>query len=85
MDRDSSRAIQQGIDSMSVEALSIATLGKWFLGGIAFPWVWWVTKRQMAINKDYYTKDEVKEKIEDKLAPIQTDIQWIRKHLEDNK
>ena len=68
------------------ETVSLAALSKWLIGLVLAPWLWYERKRVDKIietlRDKHYTKDEVKEKIEDKLEPMKRDISWIRKHLE---
>ena len=87
MDRTAPEENEEGIKEMPVgESITLAALGKWLVGLILAPWLWYERKRLdaviKAVQEKYYTKDEVKEKIEDKLAPMQRDISWIRDHLE---
>ena len=68
------------------ESITLASIGKWILSVILIPWLgylsWRQNKLKESLGKDYYTKEETKEKIEDKLAPIQTDVRWIRETME---
>ena len=87
MDRETPRETPEGISSMPVgESISLAALGKWLVGLILAPWLWYERKRVdkiiESLRDKHYTKDEVKEKIEDKLEPMKRDISWIRQHLE---
>ena len=75
----------QGTVMPAVETITLASIGKWLTGLILVPWLWYERKRVDALQtklESYYTKEEVKEKIEDKLEPMKRDISWIRKHLE---
>ena len=88
MDTNSERAHKQGIEVMPVETISLAAIGKWLVGLVLAPWLWYERKRVDALQSKldgYYTKDEVKEKIEDKLAPIQRDVSWIRETMEKDR
>ena len=86
MDRTAPRENEEGIEQVPVETISLAAIGKWILGVILLPWLAFLTVVQRKTTEDlkqnHYTKDEVKEKIEDKLEPMKRDISWIRKHLE---
>ena len=85
MDGTAPEEAPEGI-AMPVETISLAAAGKYLLGVILIPWIWYERKRvdrlTQILAEQHYTKAEVKEKIEDKLAPIQTDVEWIRRHLE---
>ena len=87
MDRTAPRENEEGIEQMPIgESLTLAAVLKWLVGLVLAPWLWYERKRLdsviEAMREKHYTKDEVKEKIEDKLAPMQRDISWIRTHLE---
>ena len=87
MDRTAPRENEEGIEQMPVgESVTLAALGKWLVGLVLAPWLWYERKRLDAVIKamqeKHYTKEEVKEKIEDKLEPMKRDISWIRQHLE---
>ena len=86
VDKRSSRAHQEGIEEMPAETVGLAAVGKWLIGLVLAPWLWYERKRVDKIievlRDKHYTKEEVKEKIEDKLAPMQRDISWIREYLE---
>jgi hypothetical protein len=87
MDREAPREVKSGISSMPVgETVSLAALGKWLVGLVLAPWLWYERKRVdkiiESLRDKHYTKDEVKEKIDDKLEPMKRDISWIRQHLE---
>ena len=68
------------------ETVTLASIGKWLVGLVLAPWLWHERKRVDALTaklaERHYTKDEMKEKIEDKLAPIKTDVRWIRETME---
>lgn len=83
---DQSTGKAKGIDMPAVETVTLASLGKYLIGLVLAPWLWYERKRVDKLTeqlKDFYTKAEVKEKIEDKLEPMKRDISWIRKHLEE--
>ena len=84
VDSETSRTVQGSV--MPVETITLASIGKWLIGLVLAPWLWHERKRVDALTAKmadkHYTKDETKEKIEDKLAPIQTDVRWIRETLE---
>lgn len=84
VDRLASRETQ-GIVMPAVETLTIASIGKYLIGLVLAPWLWYERKRVDKLTEKlegFYTKEEVKEKIEDKLAPMRTDLSWIRQTME---
>ena len=86
VDREASTTTKGRVEMPVGETITLASIGKWVLGVILIPWLSYLTWRQNklkeSLNKDFYTKEETKEKIEDKLAPIQTDVRWIRETME---
>ena len=75
----------KGIEMPVGETITLASLGKYLIGLVLAPWLWFERKRVDRLQEkldDFYTKEEVKEKIEDKLAPIQKDVEWIRRTME---
>lgn len=76
---------QGRIDMPVGESITLAAVGKYLIGLVLAPWLWYERKRVDKLQDkldNFYTKDEVKEKIEDKLEPMKRDISWIREHLE---
>ena len=84
VDRDTQRRDKGKV--MPVESVGFAAIGKWLVGLVLAPWLWHERKRldklTEKLSESHYTKDEMKEKIEDKLAPIKTDVRWIRETME---
>jgi len=86
MDREAPREAKSGISSMPVgETVSLAALGKWLVGLVLAPWLWYERKRVdkiiESLRDKHYTKDEVKEKIEDKTSALKSDMSEVKKTM----
>ena len=74
---------QQGRINMPVgEVVTLASLGKWLVGLILAPWLWYERKRVDKLREEltgmYFTKLEVKEQISGKTDPLQEDMKEVR-------
>ena len=84
MDREASER-NQGRVVMPVETIGLATVGKWLVGLILAPWLWYERKRvdklEKVIAKYHFTKEEVKEQINDKTNPLQEDMKEVKETM----
>ena len=80
MDKEDSSAEQGRV--MSVEAASLAAIGKWLIGLVLAPWLWYERKRVDKLEKyiasHFLTKEEVREQIKDKTTPLHHDMQEVK-------
>ena len=83
VDKEDSSAEQGRI--MSVEAVSLAAIGKWLIGLVLAPWLWYERKRVDKLEKyiatHFLTKEEVKEQIKDKTAPLHHDMREVKETM----
>ena len=83
MDKEDSGADQGRI--MPVETIGLATIGKWLIGLILAPWLWYERKRvdklEKLIAKQFFTKEEVKEQIKDKTTPLHRDMKEVKETM----
>ena len=84
VDREASRR-DKGIEVMPAETITIAAIGKWLIGLVLAPWLWYERKRVDKLEKiiaaDHYTKKEVKEEIKDRTAPIREDMKEVKETM----
>ena len=65
--------------------LTLATIGKWLIGLVLAPWLWYERKRvdklEKLISKQFFTKEEVKEQIKDKTTPLHHDMREVKETM----
>ena len=70
---------------MPAETIGIAAIGKWLIGLILAPWLWYERKRVDKLEKiiaaDHFTKEEVKEQIRDKTTPLHEDMKEVKETM----
>ena len=71
---------------MPVETtMTLAAIGKWLIGLVLAPWLWYERKRvdklEQVIAQYHFTKDEVKEQIADKTTPLQEDMKEVKETM----
>ena len=71
---------------MPVETtITLAAVGKWLIGIVLAPWLWYERKRvdklEKIISSHYFTKEEVKEQIKDKTTPLHEDMQEVKETM----
>ena len=86
MDGTAPEEAPEGI-AMPVETISLAAAGKYLLGVILIPWIWYERKRVDKLEKHiatkHFTKAEVKEHISDKTDPIREDMKEVKETMKD--
>ena len=68
---------------MPVETtITLAAVGKWLIGLVLAPWLWYERKRvdklEKVIAQNHYTKQEIKEQIKDKTDPLHEDMSEVK-------
>jgi len=67
------------------ETVSLVSIGKWLIGLVLAPWLWYERKRvdklEKTISASYFTKEEVKEQIKDKTSPLQDDLKEVKETM----
>ena len=71
---------------MPVETtITLAAVGKWLIGLVLAPWLWYERKRvdklEKIIASQFFTKDEVKEQIKDKTTPLHHDMKEVKETM----
>ena len=70
---------------MPVESIGLAAIGKWLVGLVLAPWLWYERKRvdklEKVIAKHYFTKEEVREQIKDKTDPLHEDMTEVKETM----
>jgi len=83
-----SRENGKGNVMAAVESITIVSLGKWLIGAILAPWLWYERKRLDALTKRFdicssewkeghFTKEETKEQIGLRLEPVHQKLDMI--------
>ena len=73
-------------DVMAIgESITLASVLKWMVGLVLAPWLWHERKRLDKLKEDvekfHYTKDEIKEQIEDKTSSLRSDITEVKETM----
>ena len=67
------------------EVVTLASLGKWLVGLVLAPWLWYERKRVDKLREDltglYFTKEETKEQIIGKTDPLQEDMKEVKETM----
>jgi septal ring factor EnvC (AmiA/AmiB activator) len=67
------------------ESITLASVLKWMVGLVLAPWLWHERKRLDKLKEDvekfHYTKDEIKEQIEDKTSNLREDISEVKETM----
>ena len=67
------------------ETITLASVGKWLVGLVLAPWLWHERKRLDKLKEDvekfHYTKDEIKEQIENKTSGIREDVNEVKETM----
>ena len=67
------------------EVVSLAAIGKWLVGLVLAPWLWYERKRvdklEKIISSNHFTKEEVREQVNAKTDPLQEDMKEVRETM----